>query len=149
VKAVVTMYQAPTYRKGKMLNSSSVVYQHVKGQEKSGREIMTAFLLNAKNRLLHVETLGIGTVDSTAVYPAELLRVMLIHQASAVVLVHNHPSGDPDPSACDKELTKDIVAAARLLQMKVQDHIILGDDSYYSMADAGLIDEFALHALAK
>lgn len=149
MKAKVTLYRAPTYRKGKLLNSSRLVYEHVKGQGKSGREIMTALLLDPKNKLIHVETLSVGTVDSAAVYPRELLRVMLIHQASGVVLVHNHPSGDPEPSPCDKDLTKDVVAAARLLQMKVLDHIILGDESYFSMVDPGLMAEFELHALAK
>lgn len=149
MKATITLYQAPTYRKGIVLNSSRLVYEHTKDQEKSGREVMTALLLDAKNKLIHAETLSVGTIDSAAVYPAELIRLMLFHQASGVVLVHNHPTGDPEPSPCDLSVTKDIVKAARLFQIKVLDHIILGDENFYSMADHGLMDEYEREALAK
>ena len=149
LKAVMTLYEAPAYRQGVALSSSRTVYEHVKGQERSGREIMTALLLDAKNKLMHVETLGVGTVDATAVYPRELLRAMLFCQASSVILVHNHPSGDPEPSLADKELTRDVVFAAKLMQMKLLDHVILGDGNYYSMGDQGLIEEYELAAIRR
>jgi DNA repair protein RadC len=106
------------------------------------REIFKVLFLDAKNQILEEKTLFEGTVDSSAVYPREIIRDALRYEASALVFVHNHPSGDPEPSLCDKELTRDLVFAARVMQLKVLDHIVIGNNCYFSFADHGLVEEY-------
>ncbi len=106
------------------------------------REKFKVLFLDAKNRIIDEKTLFEGTVDSSAVYPREIVKDALRYDASSLIFVHNHPSGDPEPSASDKRITKDLVLAARIMQINVLDHIIIGDDRYYSFADHGLIEDF-------
>ena len=106
------------------------------------REKFKVLFLDAKNRIIDEKTLFEGTVDSSAVYPREIVKDALRYDASSLIFVHNHPSGDPEPSASDKRITKDLVLAARIMQLNVLDHIIIGDDRYYSFADHGLIEDF-------
>ncbi len=110
--------------------------------EKYGPYKAKVLFLDAKNQILEEKTLFEGTVDSSAVYPREIIRDALRFEASALVFVHNHPSGDPEPSLCDKEITRDLVFAARVMQLKVLDHIIIGNNRYFSFADQGLIEEY-------
>lgn len=98
--------------------------------------------LNAKNKVIKIEPHTIGTVDSSAVYPREIFKSALMSDASSIICVHNHPSGDPDPSHSDREITKQIVRGSVLLEIKILDHIILGDKGYFSFADEGLIEEY-------
>jgi DNA repair protein RadC len=106
------------------------------------RETFKVLFLDAKNQILEEKTLFEGTVDSSAVYPREIIKDALKFDASSLIFVHNHPSGDPDPSPCDKEITRDLVFAAKVMQLKVLDHIIIGNNCYFSFADHGLIEEF-------
>jgi len=111
------------------------------------KEKFKVLFLDAKNQILEEKTLFEGTVDSSAVYPREIIRDALRYEASSLVFVHNHPSGDPDPSLCDKEITKDLVFAAKVMQLKVLDHIIIGNNCYFSFADQGLIEEYEFQAM--
>lgn len=106
------------------------------------REKFKVLFLDAKNQILEEKTLFEGTVDSSAVYPREIIRDALRYEASSLVFVHNHPSGDPEPSLCDKEITRDLVFAAKVMQLKVLDHIIIGNNCYFSFADHGLVEEY-------
>jgi DNA repair protein RadC len=106
------------------------------------RESFKVLFLDAKNQILEEKTLFEGTVDSSAVYPREIIKDALRYDASSLIFVHNHPSGDPEPSPCDKEITRDLVFAARVMQLKVLDHIIIGNNCFFSFADHGLIEEF-------
>ena len=73
---------------------------------------------------------------------AKFDKVALKYNASAVIFVHNHPSGDPEPSESDREITKELVFAAGTMQLKVLDHIIIGNNRYFSFADRGLIEDY-------
>jgi DNA repair protein RadC len=83
-------------------------------------------------------------VDSSAVYPREVIKAAIRYEASSLIFVHNHPSGDPDPSESDREITKELIFAANIMQIKVLDHIIIGNNCFFSFADQGLIDEYEL-----
>ncbi len=96
------------------------------------REQFRVLFLDKKNQLIADEVQQTGTVDHTPVYPRELVRRALELSASAVVLVHNHPSGDPTPSRADIEMTKTIVQTATLLGIAVHDHIIIGKNGHVS-----------------
>lgn len=95
--------------------------------------------LDRKNKLLRDEVQGRGTVDHTPVYPREVVKRALELGASSIILVHNHPSGDPTPSASDVEMTKDIVAAAKTLDITVHDHLIIGRHGHASLKQLGLM----------
>jgi DNA repair protein RadC len=107
----------------------------------SRREKFVALFLNAKNKIIDEKTVFEGTVDSSVVYPREIIREALRCEASSLIFVHNHPSGDPSPSESDGEITRELVFAASVMQMKVLDHIIIGNNRYFSFADSGLLDE--------
>ena len=104
-------------------------------------------LVNAKRRLIRVETLARGTLDSLVTHPRDVFRPAISANASAVFLAHNHPSGDPTPSEADIRFTRDIVRAGKLLKINVLDHIILGrrtterGKDYVSLRELGYLYE--------
>ena len=106
------------------------------------KEKFKVLFLDAKNQILEEETVFEGTVDSSAVYPREIMKKALRWDASSLIFVHNHPSGDPEPSVSDREITKELVFAANVMQLKVLDHIIIGNNCYFSFADEGLIEDY-------
>lgn len=95
--------------------------------------------LNARNMLIRDEVMSEGSIDQAAVYVREVIRRALDLGSAAIILVHNHPSGDPAPSRADIQLTKDIAEAGRKLGIVVHDHIIIGSDKHTSLRAAGLI----------
>ncbi len=103
------------------------------------REEFWVLFLDRKNQLLRAERLGVGTVDHAPVYPREVLRRALEFNASAMILAHNHPSGDPQPSRPDIEMTKTLIEAGKVLQVVVHDHMIVGSDRVLSFKGEGLI----------
>ncbi len=103
------------------------------------REIFRILFLDKKNGLIADEVQGSGTVDHTPVYPREVIRRALELSATAIVLVHNHPSGDPSPSTQDIRMTLDIIAIAKPLGVTVHDHIIVGRDGHASLKGLRLI----------
>ena len=104
-----------------------------------GNEQFRVIFLNAKNEVLHDELLQEGTVDQTAVYPRKILEHALQRKATALIFVHNHPSGNPEPSSHDKTLTQSLVKVSDTLGIKVHDHIIIGKNRYFSFREEGLI----------
>jgi DNA repair protein RadC len=101
-------------------------------------------LLDAKLRLVRAEEIARGSVNECLAHPREIFRHAVVHSAYAVVVLHNHPSGDPSPSAADHRVTKNLLEAARLLQINLLDHIILGSPDggrtpYFSFREAGLV----------
>ncbi|WP_380925306.1 DNA repair protein RadC [Sphingomonas leidyi] len=95
--------------------------------------------LNSKNMLIRDELMGEGTIDEAAVYVREVIRRAIELGSAALILVHNHPSGDPSPSRADIEITRQIVAAGKGLGIGVHDHIILGREGHASLRGQGLI----------
>jgi len=103
------------------------------------REIFRVLFLDKKNGLIADEVQGSGTVDHTPVYPREVIRRALELSAAAIVLVHNHPSGDPSPSTQDVKMTQEIMAIAKPLGVAVHDHIIVGRQGHASLKGMRLI----------
>ena len=89
-------------------------------------EHFQVLLLNTRRRLLRVDKLSQGTLDTLLVHPREVFRCAIAGNASAVILVHNHPSGDPTPSEADIRVTRELIRAGQLLKIEVLDHVILG-----------------------
>ena len=103
------------------------------------REQFRVLFLDKKNQLIADEVMNEGTVDHAPVYPREVMRRALELSSSAVILAHNHPSGDPTPSTADVEMTRQIVEAGRPLRITVHDHIVVGRDGVASLKALGLI----------
>jgi len=96
------------------------------------KEKFIALYLDNKNKILKEETLSIGTIDEAIVHPREVFRRAIKEGASSMILVHNHPSGDPTPSEEDIEITKGLMEASEVLGVKLLDHIIVGRENYWS-----------------
>ena len=94
-------------------------------------------MLDTKNRVLRVRIVSIGSLDQTVVHPREVFREAAAASAAAIVLFHNHPSGDPVPSPDDISLTRRLADAGEIMGIQVLDHVILGDGRYFSMREAG------------
>lgn len=104
-------------------------------------ELFQLILLNTRRRLIRCENLSQGTVDSILVRVAEVFRPAIIANASAVILVHNHPSGDPAPSEADIKVTRDLIRAGQLLKIEVLDHVILGQKTQERSKDYASLKE--------
>lgn len=102
-------------------------------------EVFDLLLLNGKRKIIGTVRMDDGTVTETSTYAREIMSVALQRRAASVVLVHNHPSGDPTPSTADTELTRRAVFAGKIMDVKVQDHVIIGDKAFYSFAEEGTI----------
>lgn len=124
-------------------NSSKAVYDFLfHSMRDLKREIFKVILLNRKNELIMDQDVFLGSLTGSAVYPREVMTLALEKKAASLVFVHNHPSGDPSPSPEDRDLTRSLVWCSRLLMIQVLDHIIIGNNTYYSFADEGLINLF-------
>ena len=99
------------------------------------REVLLVLCLNTRHKLTCVHMSSIGTADMTIADPREILKIALVSNATAIILCHNHPSGDVFPSNEDLVTTRKIKEAAELLNVHLLDHVIIGDDKHYSMAD--------------
>lgn len=124
----------------KVISSSSAVEAYLRLTMSSlAREEFRVLFLDRKNQLIADEVLGRGTVDHAPVYPREVARRALELAASALILVHNHPSGDPTPSSADVDMTRQVVDACRVLGLAVHDHLVVGRASIASLKGLGLM----------
>jgi len=103
------------------------------------REHCLAVLLDTKHRVLATVTVSIGSLDHTFMSPREIMRDALLANAAACVLVHNHPSGDPEPSRDDERVTRRLVEAGRLVGVEVLDHLVVGGGTWVSLARRGFV----------
>ena len=103
------------------------------------QEEFHAVLLNAQHRVLREVLVTRGILDASLVHPREVFRAAVAEGASALILVHNHPSGDPTPSAQDREVTRQMAAAGRTLGIPVLDHVIVGDGRWAALSDEGAL----------
>jgi DNA repair protein RadC len=102
-------------------------------------EHFAVIYLNARNRIIQVETIQEGIVNQAVVYPRKVLEKALKHKASAVILVHNHPSGHVRPSDADIRLTRVLQDAARVMDIVLHDHLIVGENRFFSFREEGIL----------
>jgi len=106
------------------------------------KEVFKVIYLNSRNQIIETADLFQGTVNSSAISPRQVIEGAIKHNAVSLIFAHNHPSGNPGPSQSDREVTRELVYAAGVMQIKVLDHIIIGDNTYFSFAGEGLIEEY-------
>ena len=106
------------------------------------KEVFKVIYLNGQNQIIETVDLFEGTLESIPIRPREIVESAIKHNATALIVAHNHPSGDPTPSKGDTQLTRDLVFIGMLLPIRVLDHIIVGDNRYFSFADEGLIEKY-------
>ena len=102
-------------------------------------ESFRMMLLDSKHGLIKLKEMFRGTIDSASVHPREVVKAVLHFNAAAVIFTHNHPSGSTKPSQADKHMTKTLVDALRLIDVRVLDHIVIGGNDTFSFADNGLL----------
>jgi DNA repair protein RadC len=124
-------------------DAQDVIRNLIKFQGQPDREQFCVLLLDAKNKTIGLNIVSTGNLTSASVHPREVLKPAILANAAAIILAHNHPSGELIPSAADKAITKRIIQAARIMGITVHEHLIIGieDDQYFSFADQGLIQE--------
>jgi DNA repair protein RadC len=103
------------------------------------KEHFKLILLNPRNKIIGISTISIGTLNASLVHPREVFKDAIVHSAASVVLAHNHPSGDPEPSEDDLTITKRLTEAGKILGVEVIDHIIVGKNGFFSFKEKGLI----------
>jgi DNA repair protein RadC len=104
------------------------------------QEEFHVLLVNAQHEVLRDVVVSRGVLDAALVHPREVFRPAIVESAAAVVLAHNHPSGDPTPSTEDRQVTRQLVAAGRLVDIEVLDHVVVGDGRYVSFRERGWLD---------
>jgi DNA repair protein RadC len=100
-------------------------------------ECFVVLLLNTRRRIRGHHLVSIGTLDTVLVHPREVFRIAIVAAASAIVVMHNHPSGEPEPSEADIKVTRDLIRAGQLLKVEVCDHVILGNGKHASLRALG------------
>jgi DNA repair protein RadC len=107
------------------------------------KEYFISILLNTKNQVLASPTISIGSLNASIVHPREIFREAIHYAAASIILIHNHPSGDPNPSKEDLFVTEKLMKAGNLMDIAVLDHVIIGDNKYISLKESGIIDSFS------
>jgi DNA repair protein RadC len=102
-------------------------------------EVFALLMLDSRHRVIVFEELFRGTLDGASVYPREVVKLALEHNAAALILVHNHPSGDPEPSMADRNLTTKLQDALNLVGVRTLDHIVVGNEGCVSLAELGYL----------
>ncbi|WP_404416954.1 DNA repair protein RadC [Marinospirillum sp.] len=127
-------------KRGEGLTSPEAAGRYLKMQLRDlPHEVFALLLLDNQHRVLHFETLFRGTLDGASVYPREVVKLALAHNAAAVILAHNHPSGIAEPSGSDEQITRRLKEALALVEVRVLDHLLIGDGEPVSFAARGLL----------
>jgi len=122
------------------IRSSDEVLKYLKyNLRDKNREVFLIIYLNGRNQILKMEEIFEGTLSTTAVYPREVVKRALDNNAAALIFVHNHPSGKPNPSSDDLTITKKLKEAEKSIDISVHDHLIIAEDEVYSFADHGIL----------
>jgi DNA repair protein RadC len=147
-QASVPIYKVTLVREGRVacynqqnrsaVDASTLLHKYLEGVD---REHFVVLMLDQKNKVIGIHTVSIGSLTASVVHPRECFKPAILSNVAAIILAHNHPSGQPQPSQEDRVLTVRLVAAGKLLGISVLDHVIIGDgtSAYFSFADEGLL----------
>ena len=126
--------------KGRALTEPKQVFRHLQTLlQYHEYEVFALLLLDSKHRVIAFREIFSGTLDAASVYPREVVKIALEHNAAAAILVHNHPSGDPEPSQADRALTTTLKNALNMVGTRILDHIVVGQEGCVSLAERGYV----------
>jgi len=134
------LYSSPLKPGQRFLNSRDLFNRYRVQFLGADKEYFLSLHLNSKNQLIRELLVSIGSLSTSVVHPREVFSPAVRDSTAAIILLHNHPSGDPSPSCEDRECTHRLSRAGRILGIRVLDHIVLGFETYYSFADAAQLD---------
>lgn len=137
VRLMLIREQATTYQP--KITSSKEVFDLAQDMMSLDREEFRVLLLDAKHHVVAVHTVAIGSLTVTIVHPREVFKAAILANAAAIIALHNHPSGDPTPSPEDQALTARLREAGTLLGITLLDHLVIGNQRFYSFADHGTL----------
>lgn len=120
-------------------DAKTVAEYYMEQMRHETKEILMVSLFTNKGRLITEEVISVGTISSSVVSPREIFYTAIIHNAAYLIMLHNHPSGDPTPSANDRKVTRRMNECGQYMNIRLADHIIIGDNSYYSFRENGLL----------
>ena len=135
VRVMLIREETATYRP--KITQSADVYNLSQDMRDLDREEFRILLLDTKHRVVGVHTVAIGSLNTAIVHPREVFKAAILANAAAIIGIHNHPSGDPTPSPEDRALTKRLAEAGNTLGIRLLDHVVIGDQRFYSFADHG------------
>jgi DNA repair protein RadC len=140
--AIARRYAAEKPPAGELITASVRLFQYMREKLFGlNKEHFYALMLDTKNRLVREECIAVGSLNESVVHPREVFKSAIRESAAKVIFVHNHPSGNPEPSPQDRHLTARLCEAGRVIGIPVLDHMIVGQDGYFSFAEQGLIAE--------
>lgn len=143
VKALAEEYLKEKAVAKKILGDSQEVFDYLYHTMRDlDQEVFKVLMLDGQNQIIEIVDVFKGTITTSNIYPREIIKLALNCGATAVIFAHNHPSGEPAPSKQDKEITRDLVFACRYAGIRVWEHVIVGDNRYFSFADEGVIEEY-------
>jgi DNA repair protein RadC len=137
VKEKVGRYELP--RETKSPEEAYKAITAITSVEQEAQEVFGVLLMNTKHKIVAVHEVSRGTLSASMVHPREVFKTAVLHNAAAIICFHNHPSGDPEPSKEDIEITKRLVEAGKIMGIEILDHIIVGDDRYVSLKERGVM----------
>lgn len=137
VKEKVGRYELP--RETKSPEEAYKAITAITSVEQEAQEVFGVLLMNTKHKIVAVHEVSRGTLSASMVHPREVFKLAVLHNAAAIICFHNHPSGDPEPSKEDIEITKRLVEAGKIMGIEILDHIIVGDDRYVSLKERGVM----------
>lgn len=138
IRMALTLLEKNIRHKPITFSSSIETQQYLRLQlEPLEREVFMVLFLDNQHRMITLETTSLGTINSTSVYPREIIKSALNHNAAAVILAHNHPSGLAEPSGVDRNITNRLVEALSMMDVAVLDHVVIGHGEAVSFAERG------------
>lgn len=141
IKAVYEVHEAthPYINPTTRYTSPSQIFESFKFLMQETKEIFLSLHLDGKNRIVCCDVVSVGSLNQSIVHPREVFKTACLSNAAAIILIHQHPTGDPTPSSEDISITRRLKEAGEILGMKVLDHIIIGDNDYLSFVERGLL----------
>lgn len=129
---------ASPYLDGKRYTSASQVYEVFQDLANESKEHFLCLHLDGKNRIVCLDRVSVGSLNQSIVHPREVFKAAILSSAAAIILIHNHPTGDTTPSAEDREVTRRLAEVGQLVGIKMLDHVIVGE-GYFSFTEGGLL----------